>query len=68
MRWKREWWWINEEGTTYVVDLALPVGDDWLPVTFGDRSGPEGGVHFAPGAEPDACLQEIPIRLQGKGP
>jgi hypothetical protein len=23
---EREWW-INEEGTTYIVDLALPIGD-----------------------------------------
>jgi hypothetical protein len=35
---KREWW-IDEEGTTYIVDLALPVGDGWLPVTFGDWPG-----------------------------
>ena len=32
-------WWIDEEGIAYVVDLALPVKDGWLPVTFGDRPG-----------------------------
>ena len=32
---EREWW-IDEEGNAYVVDLALPVEDGWLPVTFGD--------------------------------
>ncbi len=35
---EREWW-IDEEGIAYVVDLALPVKDGWLPVTFGDRPG-----------------------------
>jgi hypothetical protein len=64
---EREWW-IDEEGTAYIVDLALPVGDGWLPVTFGDRPGPAGGLRFAADAAPDACLQEISIRMQGKGP
>ena len=32
---EREWW-TDEEGIAYVVDLALPVEDGWLPVTFGD--------------------------------
>jgi len=40
---EREWW-VDEEGIAYVVDLALPVGDSWLPVTFGDRPGPAGGL------------------------
>jgi hypothetical protein len=31
---EREWW-IDEEGNAYVVDLALPVQDGLLPVTFG---------------------------------
>jgi hypothetical protein len=43
---EREWW-IDEEGTVYVVDLALPTGDGWLPVTFGDRPGATGGLRFA---------------------
>jgi hypothetical protein len=30
---EREWW-IDDEGRAYVVDLALPVGDGWLPVTL----------------------------------
>jgi hypothetical protein len=60
---EREWW-IDEEGIAYVVDLALPVGDGWLPVTFGKRPGPTGGLHFATGAEPDVCLREIQARLR----
>lgn len=35
-------WWIDEEGAEYVVDLALPVENGWLPVSFGDRPGPAG--------------------------
>ncbi|UCG12738.1 MAG: hypothetical protein JSU72_20060 [Deltaproteobacteria bacterium] len=36
---EREWW-IDEEGTAYVVDLTLPIEGGWLPVTFGDRPAP----------------------------
>jgi hypothetical protein len=60
---EREWW-IDEEGTAYVVDLALPVVGGWLPVTFGDRPGLAGGLHFSAQAEPDACLPEIRARLR----
>ena len=60
---EREWW-IDEEGTTYVVDLALPVENGWLPVTFGDRPGPTGGLRFAAATEPDVCLREIQPRLR----
>jgi len=60
---EREWW-IDEEGTAYVVDLALPTGAGWLPVTFGDQPGPTGGLRFAPESEPDACLREIQARLR----
>jgi hypothetical protein len=60
---EREWW-IDEEGAAYVVDLALPVEDGWLPVSFGDRPGPAGGLRFAAEAEPDACLREIQARLK----
>ena len=63
IRVEREWW-IDEEGTDYVVDLALPIEDSWLPVTFGNRPGPAGGLSFAAEAEPDACLREIQARLQ----
>ena len=48
---EREWW-IDNEGTAYIVDLALPVGDSWLPVVFGDRPGPAGGLRFTAEAEP----------------
>ena len=61
---EREWW-IDEEGIIYAVDLALPVENGWLPVTFGDRPGPAGGLHFAGESEPDACLREIQARLRG---
>jgi hypothetical protein len=60
---EREWW-IDEEGTAYIVDLALPIKDSWLPVSFGDRPGPAGGLRFAAGAEPEACLREIQARLR----
>ncbi len=60
---EREWW-IDEEGTAYVVDLALLIEDSWLPVTFGDQPGPTGGLRFSAGAEPEACLQEIQARLR----
>jgi hypothetical protein len=59
---EREWW-IDEEGTAYIVDLALPIEDGWLPVTFGDRPGPAAGLRFATEAESDACLREIQARL-----
>jgi hypothetical protein len=60
---EREWC-IDEECNAYVVDLALPIKDSWLPVTFGDQPGPTGGLRFAAGAEPEACLREIQARLQ----
>jgi hypothetical protein len=59
---EREWM-ISEEGGEYVVDLALPVESGWLPVTFGDRPGPSGGLRFANQAEPEACLWRIQSRL-----
>jgi len=61
---EREWW-IDEEGIAYVVDLALPVKNGWLPVTFGDQPSPAGGLRFAAGAEPDACAREVQARLSG---
>ncbi len=60
---EREWW-IDEDGTAYVVDLALPVRDGWLPVIFGDRPGPADGLRSAAVTEPDTCLREIQARLQ----
>jgi hypothetical protein len=60
---EREWW-IDEEWTVYVVDLALPIKDSWLPITFGDQPGPTGGLRFAAGAEPEACLRQIQARLR----
>ena len=57
-------WWIDEEGTAYAVDLALPVEDGWLPVTFGDRPGPRNVWRFSTEAEPEACLQEVQTRLR----
>jgi hypothetical protein len=59
---EREWW-IDEEGIAYVVDLALPVHDGWLPVTFGDRPMPPGGLRFAPEVELESCVREIQARL-----
>jgi hypothetical protein len=56
--------WIDEKGIAYVVDLTLPVGGGWLRVTFGDQPGPTGGLRFAAGAAPEACLREIQARLR----
>jgi hypothetical protein len=55
-----------------VVDLALPIGDDWLPDIFGDRPGPSGSLRFAAEDEPDVCrgtylqvkLREIDIPVK----
>jgi hypothetical protein len=60
---EREWF-VDEEGITYLVDLALPIEDGWLPVTFGDRPGPVDGLRFAAEAEPEVCLTEIWDRLR----
>jgi hypothetical protein len=60
---EREWW-VDEEGIAYVVDLALPVRDGWLPVTFGDRPGPASGLRFDAMSEPEACLRKIQARLR----
>ena len=57
-------WWIDEEGTAYLVDLALPVKGGWLPVTFGDQPGPSGGLYFGDDTEPEVCLREIHARLR----
>ena len=43
---EREWW-VDEEGIAYVVGLAQPIKDSWLPVTLGDRPGPATGLRFA---------------------
>jgi hypothetical protein len=56
---EREWW-INEEGTTYIVDLALPAAGGWLPVIFGDRPDPSGRLRFGTEDEPDVCLRDVP--------
>ena len=60
---EREWW-IDEEGTAYLVDLALPVEAGWLPVTFGDRPAPTSGLRFPPEADTDTCVQEMQTRLR----
>ena len=64
LRVEREWW-IDEEGIAYMVDLAQPVEGGWLPVTFGDRPGPAGGLRVAAEADPYACVRDIQARLRG---
>jgi len=59
---EREWW-IDEEGTAYLVDLALPTGAGWLTMTFGDRPSPAFGLRFAAEDAPDVRLREIQARL-----
>jgi hypothetical protein len=56
---EREWL-IEEASTAYIVDLALPVDDGWLPVTFGERPDPSGRLRFGAEAEPDVCLRDVP--------
>jgi hypothetical protein len=60
---EREWL-VSQEGIRYVVDLALPIKHGWLPVSFGERPGPAGGLRFAAEEGPDACLREIQARLR----
>jgi hypothetical protein len=60
---EREWM-VNEAGAKYTVDLAIPQGEGWLAVTLGERPGPEGGLRFEGGAEPDFCAREIRARLR----
>jgi hypothetical protein len=60
---EREWW-IDEEGIAYIVNLALPVRNGWLPVTFGERPGPSGRLRFGAEDEPDVCLREIQAWLR----
>jgi hypothetical protein len=57
-------WFIDEEGVAYIVDLALLVKNGWLPVTFGNRPGPTGGLRFEAGAESETCLRQIEARLR----
>lgn len=59
---EREWL-IREAGVDYVADLALPIGDEWLPVTIGDRPAPSQGLHLTGDAELDDWLQVIRGRL-----
>jgi hypothetical protein len=59
---EREWL-ISEGGVEYVVDLALPVGDGWLPLTLGDGPAPSEGLRFATGVEPGDCIEAIQARL-----
>jgi hypothetical protein len=46
-------WLISQKGVTYVVDLALPVGEDWLTVILVERLGPDGGLRFRTEVEAD---------------
>ncbi len=60
---EREWW-IDEEGTVYLVDLALPTGAGWVTVTFGDRPSPSYRLRFAAVTELEHYLRETQARLQ----
>jgi hypothetical protein len=55
---EREWL-ISQKGVTYVVDLGIPVREDWLTVTLGERLGPDGGLLFRAEVEADTCLRMI---------
>jgi hypothetical protein len=59
---EREWL-IDEAGAVYVVDLALPFENGWLPVSFGGWPGSAEGLRFGTEDEPDVCLREIRARL-----
>jgi hypothetical protein len=60
---EREWL-IDEHGIAYIVDLALPHENGWLPVSFGERPGPPGRLRSETRAEIDACVREIRARLR----
>jgi hypothetical protein len=61
---EREWL-IREAGAAYIVDLALPVENGWVPITFGER--PAEGLRFGGEDALDACLREIRARLRTFG-
>jgi hypothetical protein len=42
----------------------VPVKSGWVSVTFDERPGLAGGLHFEVEAEPEACLREIQARLR----
>ena len=60
---EREWM-VDEAGAQYTVDLAIPQGEGWLPVTLGERPAPPSGLRFAADAEPDDCAETIWARLR----
>jgi hypothetical protein len=60
---EREWM-MNEGGTKYTVDLAIPQAEGWLPATLGAQPGPAGGLRAAADAEPDVCMEAIQERLR----
>ncbi|GAB4528848.1 MAG: hypothetical protein Kow0063_05390 [Anaerolineae bacterium] len=60
---EREWL-IDDQGIAYVVDLALPVENGWLSVSFSDRPDPASGLRFAAEAETDACLREMQAKIR----
>jgi hypothetical protein len=60
---EREWM-VNEAGATYTVDLAIPQGEGWLPVTLGERPGPASSLRFPADTEPGVCVREIRARLR----
>jgi hypothetical protein len=59
---EREWL-MDEPGIAYLVDLALPREGGWLPIIFGDRPRPAGGLRVAAEADPYAGVRDIQARL-----
>jgi len=61
-------WPLYERGTTYRVDLAVPLGHNrWLPVVFGPGDAPAAALCFSLEANPADCLREIRQKLLASG-
>lgn len=60
-------WPLKERGTTYRVDLAMPLGGNkWLPIMFtsAQTAAPSDALCFSPDSEIVDCLNAIQKELQ----
>lgn len=64
-------WPLREQGVTYQVDLALPLGQDqWLPVVLSasDTPLPVQVLRLNPNIDPAECLRTIQQKIKEKNP